>query len=53
MKGRPHKLSEGGSTCVCVSLSFLTTVISKLVQRGYQPHLEDFLLRLNFNNFYG
>lgn len=37
----------------CVCLSLLTTVISKLVQRGYQPHLEDFLLRLNFNNFYG
>jgi gamma-tubulin complex component 6 len=31
----------------------LMKVISKLVQRGYQPHLEDFLLRLNFNDFYG
>ena len=27
-------------------------VVTKLVQRGYQPHLEDFLLRLNFNLFY-
>jgi gamma-tubulin complex component 6 len=31
----------------------LMKVIIKLVERGYQPHLEDFLLRLNFNNFYG
>ncbi|XP_065912106.1 gamma-tubulin complex component 6-like isoform X2 [Dysidea avara] len=31
---------------------FLFTVVTKLVQRGYQPHLEDFLLRLNFNLFY-
>ena len=28
-------------------------VVTKLVQRGYQPHLEDFMLRLNFNGFYG
>ena len=27
-------------------------VVSKLVNRGYQPHLEDFLLRINFNNYY-
>lgn len=31
-----------------VSLS----VVTKLVNRGYQPHLEDFLLRINFNNYY-
>lgn len=27
-------------------------VVTKLVNRGYQPHLEDFLLRINFNNYY-
>ncbi|KAL6037397.1 hypothetical protein STEG23_003585 [Scotinomys teguina] len=26
--------------------------VTKLVNRGYQPHLEDFLLRINFNNYY-
>ncbi|XP_069483954.1 gamma-tubulin complex component 6 [Ambystoma mexicanum] len=31
---------------------FLFEVVSKLVNRGYQPHLEDFLLRMNFNNYY-
>ena len=30
----------------------LITVISKLVKRGYQSHLQDFLLRLNFNDYY-
>ncbi|KAG8517992.1 Gamma-tubulin complex component 6 [Galemys pyrenaicus] len=27
-------------------------VVTKLVNRGYQPHLEDFLLRINFNDYY-
>ncbi|XP_061177982.1 gamma-tubulin complex component 6-like [Saccostrea echinata] len=31
---------------------FLFKVISKLVKRGYQSHLQDFLLRLNFNDYY-
>uniref|UniRef100_A0A8C5MGH1 Gamma-tubulin complex component 6 n=1 Tax=Leptobrachium leishanense TaxID=445787 RepID=A0A8C5MGH1_9ANUR len=31
---------------------FLFVVVTKLVNRGYQPHLEDFLLRINFNNYY-
>uniref|UniRef100_A0A8B9KXM1 Gamma-tubulin complex component 6 n=1 Tax=Astyanax mexicanus TaxID=7994 RepID=A0A8B9KXM1_ASTMX len=31
---------------------FLFKVVSKLVDKGYQPHLEDFLLRINFNNYY-
>ncbi|KAJ6666431.1 hypothetical protein lerEdw1_000705 [Lerista edwardsae] len=31
---------------------FLFSVVTKLVNRGYQPHLEDFLLRINFNNYY-
>ncbi|EDO39038.1 predicted protein [Nematostella vectensis] len=31
---------------------FLASVVSKLVRRGYQSHLDDFLLRLNFNDFY-
>ncbi|OCT89071.1 tubulin gamma complex associated protein 6 L homeolog isoform X2 [Xenopus laevis] len=31
---------------------FLFEVVSKLVNRGYQPHLEDFLLRINFNSYY-
>lgn len=31
---------------------FLFEVVTKLVNRGYQPHLEDFLLRMNFNNYY-
>lgn len=30
----------------------LSSVVTKLVNRGYQPHLEDFLLRINFNNYY-
>lgn len=29
-----------------------STVVSKLVDKGYQPHLEDFLLRINLNNYY-
>ncbi|KAM9311725.1 gamma-tubulin complex component 6 [Gastrophryne carolinensis] len=31
---------------------FLFVVVTKLVNRGYQPHLEDFLLRINFNSYY-
>ncbi|XP_043944728.1 gamma-tubulin complex component 6 [Protopterus annectens] len=31
---------------------FLFKVVTNLVNRGYQPHLEDFLLRINFNNYY-
>jgi hypothetical protein len=31
---------------------FLYAVVSKLSARGYQPHLQDLLLRLNFNGFY-
>ncbi|KAF7659421.1 hypothetical protein LDENG_00298380 [Lucifuga dentata] len=31
---------------------FLFKVVTKLANRGYQPHLEDFLLRINFNNYY-
>ncbi|XP_055664415.1 gamma-tubulin complex component 6 isoform X2 [Falco peregrinus] len=31
---------------------FLFKVVTKLVNRGYQPHLEDFLLRINFNIYY-
>lgn len=27
-------------------------VLAKLIARGYQPHLEELLLRLNFNSFY-
>lgn len=27
-------------------------MVTKLVNRGYQPHLEDFLLRINFNSYY-
>ncbi|XP_028414465.1 gamma-tubulin complex component 6-like [Dendronephthya gigantea] len=34
------------------STCFLLTVINKLVNRGYQPHLEELLLRLNFNSYY-
>jgi len=31
---------------------FLFKIVSSLVEKGYQPHLDDFLIRLNFNNFY-
>ncbi|NXE01320.1 GCP6 protein, partial [Chaetorhynchus papuensis] len=31
---------------------FLFKVVTKLVNRGYQLFLEDFLLRINFNNYY-
>ncbi|XP_052400314.1 gamma-tubulin complex component 6-like isoform X1 [Carassius gibelio] len=31
---------------------FLFKVVTKLVDKGYQPHLEDFLLRINLNNYY-
>ncbi|TRY78986.1 hypothetical protein DNTS_005259 [Danionella cerebrum] len=31
---------------------FLFKVVSKLVDKGYQPHLEDFLLRINLNDYY-
>ena len=37
----------------CLSLFFsFFAVVSKLVQRGYQSHWADFLLRINFNHFY-
>ncbi|XP_078488309.1 gamma-tubulin complex component 6 [Ciona intestinalis] len=32
--------------------NFLYKVVLKLVEKGYQPHLENFLVRLNFNGFY-
>ncbi|RXM94295.1 Gamma-tubulin complex component 6 [Acipenser ruthenus] len=35
----------GLSRCPCA-------LVTKLVNRGYQPHLEDFLLRINFNSYY-
>ena len=35
-----------------MKLTMLISVISKLVKRGYQSHLQDFLLRLNFNDYY-
>ena len=31
---------------------FLFVAVSKLAAARYQPHLHDFLLRLNFNEFY-
>ncbi|ESP05683.1 hypothetical protein LOTGIDRAFT_208649 [Lottia gigantea] len=31
---------------------FLFEVVNKLAIRGYQPHLQELLLRLNFNNYY-
>ena len=31
---------------------YSSPVVQKLVERGYQPHLSEFLLRLNFNKFY-
>jgi len=31
---------------------FLYSVVAKLSARGYQPHLQDLLLRLNYNNYY-
>ena len=31
---------------------FLFSVISNLVRRGYQDHLDDLLLQVNFNTFY-
>lgn len=37
---------------LCTYYNQLCTVITKLVARGYQPHLDDYLLRLNFNEFY-
>ncbi|XP_065066356.1 gamma-tubulin complex component 6-like isoform X2 [Rhopilema esculentum] len=32
--------------------AFLFKVVSKLIRRGYQHHLDDFLLQVNFNGFY-
>merc|ERR1719384_2353390 len=31
---------------------FFFSLVTKLSARGYQPHLQDLLLRLNFNGFY-
>ncbi|KAK3580164.1 hypothetical protein CHS0354_030279 [Potamilus streckersoni] len=31
---------------------FLFKVVNKLAMKGYQPHLQELLLRLNFNNHY-
>uniref|UniRef100_A0A4W4GN17 Gamma-tubulin complex component 6 n=1 Tax=Electrophorus electricus TaxID=8005 RepID=A0A4W4GN17_ELEEL len=48
--------SQQGETvhpCFIAMQHYLTRyMVSKLVDKGYQPHLEDFLLRLNFNNYY-
>lgn len=44
--------------CACILVSpplppsLPAAVVTKLVQRGYQSHLEDFALRLNYNGFY-
>ena len=35
-----------------VTLRIFHLVLGKLIARGYQPHLEELLLRLNFNAFY-
>ncbi|XP_013405608.1 gamma-tubulin complex component 6-like [Lingula anatina] len=32
--------------------TFLFKVVNKLALRGYQQHLQELLLRLNFNNYY-
>jgi hypothetical protein len=44
------------SCCAVVAWLFCTmpigAVATKLAANGYQPHLEDFLLRLDFNSFY-
>ncbi|PVD25340.1 hypothetical protein C0Q70_15840 [Pomacea canaliculata] len=32
--------------------AFLFKVVNKLAARGYQPHLQELLLRLNFNDYY-
>nr|KAG5711382.1 hypothetical protein BaRGS_006079 [Batillaria attramentaria] len=32
--------------------AFLFKVVNKLAVRGYQPHLQELLLRLNFNDYY-
>lgn len=39
-------------SCLLEIKCFPLAVVTKLVNRGYQPHLEDFLLRINFNNYY-
>ena len=50
-KERANLLFKGNDgTSYIVSINLL--VITKLVKRGYQPHLEEFLLRLNFNAYY-
>lgn len=41
-----------GASTSLKSLVSPVVVVTKLVNRGYQPHLEDFLLRINFNNYY-
>jgi hypothetical protein len=39
--------------CWIVKMFFFSvTVAGKLVASGFQPHLEDFLLRLDFNHYY-
>lgn len=55
----PHRQGRGGDRWAglqgapqAAHGTRLPAVVTKLVNRGYQPHLEDFLLRINFNNYY-
>ena len=34
------------------SIFYLYTVVITLAEKGFQPHLEEFILRLNYNCFY-
>lgn len=47
----PGRARRGGGGAELLT-DALPPVVSKLVNRGYQPHLEDFLLRINFNSYY-
>ncbi len=45
--GRILLILSGQIMILCIII-----VLAKLIARGYQPHLEELLLRLNFNSFY-
>lgn len=47
------KTLDSGREGLRKNATFLIEVLEKLVSTGAEPHLQDFLVRLNFNSFYG
>jgi gamma-tubulin complex component 6 len=54
---KKHTFSNYSTLCATYTsfrknTQLLFMIVTKLVERGYQPHLEDLLLRINYNGFF-